>query len=154
MKMNRWARGGLIAALYVVLVFAFQFASFGAFQFRVAEALTLLPMVFPEAIGGIYVGVMLANILGGFGPWDIFGGSLVSLIAAYLTYRYRNTWFGYASPIILNAFLVSLYLRFVFELPYSYWFLVFSIGISEAIVVLGLGIPLLRFVKRHQTMFL
>ena len=111
-------------------------------------------MVFPEAIGGIYVGVMLANILGGFGPWDIFGGSLVSLIAAYLTYRYRNTWFGYASPIILNAFLVSLYLRFVFELPYSYWFLVFSIGISEAIVVLGLGIPLLRFVKRHQTMFL
>ncbi|HHY09393.1 MAG TPA: QueT transporter family protein [Firmicutes bacterium] len=152
--MKRWANGGLIAALYIVLVFAFQFASFGPIQFRVAEALTLLPMVFPEAIGGIYVGVMLANILGGFGPWDIFGGSLVSLIAAYLTYRYRDTWLAYASPIVLNALLVSLYLRFVFQLPQSYWFIVLTIGFGQSVVILGLGIPLLRFARRYKDRFL
>lgn len=151
--MNRLVRGGLIAATYVVLVFAFQFASFGPIQFRVAEALTLLPMIFPEAIGGIYVGVMLSNILGGFGPWDIFGGSLVSLLAAYLTYRYRGSWLAYASPIILNALLVSLYLRFIFQIP-SYWLIVLSIGIGQSVVILGLGIPFLRFVRNNQDRFL
>lgn len=151
--MNRLARGGIIAAAYVVLVFAFQFASFGPIQFRVAEALTLLPMVFPEAIGGIYIGVMLSNILGGFGPWDIFGGSLVSLGAAYLTYRYRGSWIAIASPIVLNAFLVSLYLHFIFAIP-NYWLIVLSIGVGQAAVILGIGLPFLRWVQKHQERFL
>ena len=101
--MQRWVRGGLIAALYVVLVFAFQFASFGPIQFRVAEALTLLPIVFPEAIGGIYVGVLLANIIGGFGPWDIFGGSLISLLAAF-NLPLSGQLDRLRLPIVLNAF--------------------------------------------------
>ena len=50
--MQRLARAALIAAMYVVLVYLFQFASFGPYQFRVAEALTLLPILYPEAIGG------------------------------------------------------------------------------------------------------
>lgn len=150
--MNRWTRGGLIAALYIVLVFMFQFASFGPIQFRVAEALTLLPILYPEAIGGIYIGAMLANILGGLGPWDIFGGSLISLLAAFVTYRFRGSWIAYASPILLNAFLVSLYLRFVFAIPY--WPIVFSIALGQSVVVLGLGIPLVKWLKRNQEKFL
>ncbi|NLL48469.1 MAG: QueT transporter family protein [Firmicutes bacterium] len=151
--MNRVARAGLIAALYIILVFVFQAISFGPVQFRIAEALTLLPMVYPEAIGGIYVGVLLSNILGGQGPWDIFGGSLISLLAAYLTYRYRGRIIGYASPIVLNAFLVGLYLWYIFDLP-AYWPLVLSIGFGQAVVILLLGIPLLRFVQKNQEKFL
>lgn len=151
--MKRLTRGSIIATIYVVLVFAFQFASFGPIQFRVAEALTLLPMIFPEAIGGIYVGAMLANILGGLGPWDIFGGSLISLLAAYLTYRYRDSWIAIASPIVLNAFLVSLYLHFIFQIP-AYWLLVLSIGLGQSAVVLGLGLPLIRWIRKNQEKFL
>ena len=92
--MNRIARAGIIAAIYIILVFVFQAISFGPIQFRVAEALTLLPMVYPEAIGGLYVGALLSNILGGQGPWDIFGGSFVTLLAAYLTYRYKGRFIG------------------------------------------------------------
>ncbi|HHT68597.1 MAG TPA: QueT transporter family protein [Limnochordia bacterium] len=151
--MNRLTRAGIIAGIYIILVFVFQAISFGPIQFRVAEALTLLPMVYPEAIGGIYVGVLLSNILGGQGPWDVFGGSAVSLLAAYLTYRYRGRWIGYASPILLNAFLVGLYLWYILDVP-AYWPLVLSIGIGQAVVVLSLGIPLLRFVQRNQDKFL
>ncbi|HHU61240.1 MAG: QueT transporter family protein [Bacillota bacterium] len=151
--MNKWTRGGLIAAAYVVLVFVFQFASFGPIQFRIAEALTLLPMVYPEAIGGIYIGALLANILGGQGPWDIFAGSLISLVAAYITFRYKYTWVAYAAPIVLNAVFVSAYLYFIFEFP-SYLLMVLSIGFGQAVVVLGLGIPFLRFVKQNQDRFL
>ena len=151
--MNRIARAGIIAAIYIILVFVFQAISFGPIQFRVAEALTLLPMVYPEAIGGLYVGALLSNILGGQGPWDIFGGSFVTLLAAYLTYRYKSRLIGYASPIVLNAFLVSLYLWYILELP-AYWPLVLSIGLGQSAVVLALGIPLLRFIQKNQEKFL
>lgn len=147
--MRQLTRAAIIAALYIALVFAFQFASFGPIQFRVAEALTVLPMLYPEAIAGIYVGTLLANILGGLGPWDVFGGSLVSLLAAVISFRYRNhPIIPYASPIVLNAFLVSLYLRLFFDVPY--WPMVLSIGFGQAVVVLGLGIPLIRFFKKNQ----
>ncbi len=144
---QRLARAGLIAAIYVVLVFVLRPFSFGPIQLRVAEALTVLPILFPEAVGGLYVGVLAANILGGLGPWDIFGGSAVTLLAAYVTLRYRNSWLAYASPIVFNAFLISLYLHFIFELPY--WTLVLSIGISQTVIVLGLGVPLVRLLRKH-----
>ncbi|MGI6149748.1 MAG: QueT transporter family protein [Limnochordia bacterium] len=147
--MQRLARAALIAAMYVVLVYVFQFASFGPLQFRVAEALTLLPILYPEAIGGVFVGVLVANLLGPHGPWDIFGGSLVSLLAALITYKYRSSWIAYASPIICNAFLISLYLRFIFDIP-SYWYLVLTIGISEASVILLVGRPLIKFLQQRQ----
>ena len=54
--------------------------SFGVVSFA-QEALTVLPIL-PEAVPGLFVGVMLSNIIGGLGP-GIFGGSLVTLLAAY-----------------------------------------------------------------------
>lgn len=147
--MQRIARAALIAALYVVLVYVFQFMSFGPIQFRIAEALTLLPMIYPEAVGGVYVGVLLSNLLGGLGPWDIFGGSFVSLLAAIVTYKFRDSWIAYASPIVLNAFLISLYLRFVFQIP-SYWYLVLTIGIGEAAVILLVGRPLIKYLQERR----
>ena len=144
---KKLTRAGLIAATYVVLVFVLRPLSFGPIQLRVAEALTVLPILFPEAIGGLYVGVFAANILGGLGPWDIFGGSAVTLLAAYVTWKHRTSWIAYASPILFNAFLISLYLHFIFELPY--WMMVLSIGLSQTVVVLGLGIPLLRFLRKQ-----
>ena len=147
--MQRIARAALIAALYVVLVYVFQFMSFGPIQFRIAEALTLLPMIYPEAVGGVYVGVLLSNLLGGLGPWDIFGGSFVSLLAAIVTYKFRDSWIAYASPIVFNAFLISLYLRFVFQVP-SYWYLVLTIGIGEAAVILLVGRPLIKYLQERR----
>lgn len=152
MDTRKIVRGALIAAIYVLLVYLFAGFSFGVFQFRPAEALTLLPMFYPEAVPALFVAVMLSNILGGLGPWDIFGGSLVTLLAAWLTYRYRNTWVAYASPIVLNALLISLYLRIIFEVPY--WLSVVGIGVSEAISVLCLGLPLVRLLKRRGIQWL
>ncbi|MGB4186384.1 MAG: QueT transporter family protein, partial [Limnochordia bacterium] len=101
--MRKYVRAALIAAVYIVLIYLLQPVSFGPLQFRAAEALTLLPMLYPEAVLGLFVGVLTANIFGGLGPWDIFGGSAVTLIAAYVTYRHRDSWIAYASPILFNA---------------------------------------------------
>ena len=52
-----------IAALYVVLVILFNYCSFGPIQFRIAEALTILPYFTPAAIPGLFVGCLLSNIV-------------------------------------------------------------------------------------------
>jgi len=144
--MKYWVRAAVIGAVYVVLIFAFRPLSFGPVQFRVAEALTVLPIIYPEAIPGLFVGVLLGNILGEVGVWDVIGGSLATLIAAYLTYRYRNSWFAYASPIVCNALLVSLYLHVIVD--QSYWLVALTIALGEAGVVLLLGIPLIKYLQR------
>lgn len=141
-------RAGIIAAVYVVLTMVLTPISFQAIQFRVSEALTVLPILFPEAVPALFVGVLVSNILGGVGLIDIIGGSLTTLIAAYVTYRYRKSIIAYLSPIILNAFLISAYLHAIFDLPY--WLTVLSIGISEAVVVFAIGYPLVQFLQKKM----
>src|SRR6056297_3836355 len=111
-------RAALIAGLYVIITYILSPVSFGPLQFRAAEALTVLPILFPEAIPALFLGVLLANIIGGLGLVDIIGGSLVTLLAAYVTYKNRDNIIAYLSPIIFNAFLISIYLHILFDLPY------------------------------------
>ncbi|MGE5371064.1 MAG: QueT transporter family protein [Solirubrobacterales bacterium] len=151
MSTRSLTRAGVIGALYVLLsIPAFlPFLTISGFQIRPAEALTVLPILLPEAIPGLFVGCILANLLAGLGPVDVVCGSLVTLLAAYLTYRFRESWLAYSWPIVLNAFLVSLYLQVFFKVPY--WPLVGSILVTEGAVVLLLGIPLIYYLKRNQS---
>ena len=89
-------QAAVIAALYVVLVIMFNYCSFGPIQFRIAEALTILPYFTPAAIPGLFVGCLLSNILGGAAIWDIIFGSIATLIGAIGTYALRkNKWLAY-----------------------------------------------------------
>jgi uncharacterized membrane protein len=142
------ARAGIIAALYIAITLILLPMSFGPLQLRVSEALTVLPILFPEAIAGLFIGVLFANVFGGLGLVDILGGSFITLIAAAVTYRFRHNLVAYLSPVLFNAIFVSLYLHVLFEWPY--WLTVISIGISQAIVVFGLGYPLVRLLRKIQ----
>jgi uncharacterized membrane protein len=138
-------RGSLIAGVYVVITVFLAPLSFGPVQFRIAEALTVLPILFPEAVPALFIGVLISNIYGGLGIYDIVFGSLITLVAAWVTRRFRHGFFAYLSPIIFNGLFVSLYLYLLFAWPY--WLTVLSISASEAVVVLGLGIPLIRYLR-------
>ena len=85
---------GIIAALYVLLTLPFAHFSFGIVQFRLAEALTVLPILNAAAIPGVFVGCLLANLLNpsSLGIVDILGGSLATLLAAYLSYKLGALW--------------------------------------------------------------
>lgn len=80
------ALAGLVAAVYAVLSLAFQPISFGVYQVRIAEALTVIPFLTVAAIPGLFIGCLLANILGGMGWLDIVIGPLITLFAGILTY--------------------------------------------------------------------
>jgi len=155
MKTHFLTRAAVIAALYATLTILFAPMSYGQIQVRVSEALTALAYFEPAAIPGLYIGCLLANLYGGLGPWDIFLGSFLTLIAASLTwaigmfflktsqktYIYRGSLLGLLPPVLINAFGVALILKIVLELPY--WITVLYVGVGEAIAVYALGYPLL-----------
>lgn len=103
-------QAAVIAAIYVVLVVIFNYISFGPVQFRIAEALTILPYFTPAAIPGLFVGCIIANILGGAIVWDVVFGSIATLIGAIGTYLLRkHKWLAPVPPIVANTIIVPLY---------------------------------------------
>ena len=90
-----------IGAIYVVLTLLFAPLSYGEVQVRFSEALTILPYFTPAAIPGLFVGCILANLLGGSIPVDIIFGSIATLIGAVFTYKLRgNKWLAPVPPIL------------------------------------------------------
>jgi len=141
---KKWIRGALIAAIYITLcvIPGISAIAFGPVQFRIAESLTVLPILFPEAIPGLFVGAFIANMTGPIGLVDAIFGSLATLTAALLTYRLRKTMWAYWSPVVVNGIVVAAYLHSFFDLPYLPTAL--SIAAGEAAVVFTLGRLLIK----------
>lgn len=161
-KIKLLTRGGLIAALYVILTVPLGQFAYGLpvgllfIQFRPAEALTTLPIIFPEAVPALFVGVLIANLISQFGWVDLVFGSLLTLAAALVTRRMRGSLLAWFSPVFFNAIGVSAYVAYFISGQWgtkAYWLAYFqqilSIGISEALVVFGLGLPLLAFLRKN-----
>jgi len=140
------AAAGLVAALYVALALLFAPVSFGQIQFRVAEALTLLPVLSPSSVPGLFAGCLLANLLAGQ-PWqDVAFGSLATLLAALLTRKLRkNAWLAALPPVIVNALVIGGMLYFVYGLhPYISFLTVLA---GQAAVCFLLGVPLVKLLE-------
>jgi uncharacterized membrane protein len=142
-------RGALIAALYAALTLLFAPLSYSYLQVRISEALTVLPILTPTAIPALFVGTLLANLLSPVGWPDVVFGSLLTLIAATVTYHLRkHAFFALLSPVLVNAFGVSAYLFSFYRIPY--WLSVATVGLGEAIAVFLLGYPLLRILQSRK----
>jgi uncharacterized membrane protein len=97
LKLKDISLAGLIAAIYTVLTLALAPFSFGVYQVRIAEALTVTPCLSRAAVPGLFVGCLLANWFGGLGYQDIIFGSLITLVAAMATrvvFRLPNIGLG------------------------------------------------------------
>ena len=137
----------MIAAVYAVLTLALPAISYGEWQCRVSEALTMLPMLFPQAIPGLFVGCVLANLLSPVGWMDIVFGSLATLIAAIGTYafRKRSKVLAAACPVVANGLIVGAVLSYSFSLPF--WLTALQVAAGELVAVL-LGCLLVKALSR------
>lgn len=139
----------LIAALYVALTLLFKPISFGEgmIDFRISEALTILPVLFFPAVPGVTLGCLLANLLGSATPWDVLFGTLATLLAAMATRRLRgNVWLAALPPVVLNAAIVGPMLHLTIGLPLLP--IILSVAVGEAVVVYALGVPLTMVLKK------
>ncbi len=154
--------GALIAALYIVLVLLATFTPYGALnfgqvQFRLSEALTVLPYFTPAAVPGLFVGCLVSNIVGtaagvSLGIPDIVFGSLATGLAAWCSWGLRRwKWLVPLPPVVINAAVVGTMLHLVLGLPL--WPSVLAVGAGQLVVCYGLGTLLLVALDKRRSIF-
>ncbi len=144
-------RAGIVAALYAALTLPLGSLAFGAlgFQIRPAEALTVLPLFYAEAIPALYVGCLLANLVTGT-LWDVGLGALCSLVAALGTFFagriIKNTpaklVVGGLFPVLVNAFGIPAVLILSGFAYAGYWVMFAGLALTQSVWVFALGVPL------------
>ena len=152
----RIATAAVVAAAYAALTIALAPISYGALQFRVSEALTVLPFFMPCTIWGLWIGCILANLYTGTVA-DIVFGSLATLLAALCTAWFgkrgntvKNRILGCLMPVVFNALVVGAVLTWGYQIQEfsdplaSFGFNALTVGLGEAGVLYLIGYTLLR----------
>lgn len=151
-KVLNLCRGGIIAALYVVLTLlanALGLAN-NLIQVRFSEALTILPFFSVASVPGLFVGCLLSNILTGCAIPDIIFGSLATLIGAVGTrmLRKKTPWLAPLPPILANTIIVPFVLKYAYGVE-PLWFSFVTVGAGEIISCGILGMLLLFALKKR-----
>lgn len=140
-----------IAAIYVVLTLVLAPISFGPIQFRISEALCILPFFTPAAVPGLFIGCLLSNLLYGAVAMDVIFGSLATLIGAVGSYLLRkNKWAVCIPPILANTIIIPWVLRYAYGSVDMIPLAMVTIGIGEILAVGVLGNLLLVTLDRYK----
>lgn len=170
------AHAGVIAAVYaaLTLVVIQSPLGYGPIQFRLSEALTVIACLTPAAIPGLGIGTAVANAylatqFGVLAVLDVVFGSAATLLGAWWAWRNRaRPTLALLGPVLANALIVPAYLPALlaglsgldfYRIPAlgidaggawlsMYAFGVVTVGFGQAVVVYGLGMPLLGVLKR------
>ena len=145
-------QAGLIAALYTVLtvfVGAFGLAN-GAVQFRVSEALCVLPFFTPAAIPGLTVGCFLSNLMTGCLWQDVIFGTFATLIGAVGARALRRIPCLVPFPtVVANTFIVPLVLAYAYRIEAGLPYLMLTVGIGEVLSAYVCGMVILYAVRPY-----
>ena len=150
-------RGALIGAMYVALTYLTSLFGLdkGAIQFRLSEALCVLPAIMPEAIPGLFLGCLLANLLTACAPWDVVLGSLATLVGAIGAYFIgklpKKLHFLIPIPtVIANAVVVPLVIIYAYGSQDAYPFILATVTLGEIVCALGLGSILYYSIRKRR----
>ena len=157
----------LIGAVYTVLTLISGPLAFGPVQFRLSEALTLLPLFSPIAVYGLGFGCFFSNLLGfllGLNPLgliDAVVGTAATLIAAFLT-KWAGTLplsfpkrfvIGGFAPVLSNAIIVGAELTILFNgslAPMPYLVNAGAVAAGEVAVIATVGVLLCFCLQKNE----
>ncbi|SMC20732.1 Uncharacterized membrane protein [Clostridium acidisoli DSM 12555] len=143
---------GIVIAIYVVVMYFTQGFAFGQYQIRIATALYALGGIYPFLILPMGLSNLISNtLMGGLGPFDMFGGALVGIITTALVYLIRklklNDWFITLPVIFVPGLIVPIWLSYLTHTPYKILALSLCIGqIIPSIV----GVLLVKQIKKSN----
>ena len=140
----------ITAALYIALGYIFLPISFLGLQFRVAELIVGMCIIFPfEGMIGKIIGVFFVNLSSPLGPIDLLS-CVVNIPALYCIVYFRDKGKLKYLGGVLYAVIISLYvailLFIVLALPF--WLMFIQVFISEVILA-SLGIFLFEIIKQR-----
>ncbi|MBR2942021.1 MAG: QueT transporter family protein [Clostridia bacterium] len=154
-KVTALTRAALVAALYAALTLLLAPISYGEIQIRLSEALTILPVLLPEAVPALAIGCLLANLLGGCTVFDIAFGSLATLLAALCTRALRkNIWLAAAMPVLFNGVIVGAVVHYAYAPVIPLPLCMLFVATGEAVACFAVSPVVLRIVKRLPSRFL
>lgn len=152
-KVIHMVQAAMIAAVYVALTLPIQPIAYGPIQFRVSEALTILPYFTSAAIPGVTIGCFLSNILMGAPLPDIIFGTLATLIGTVFSRMLRRQKFLVCIPPILsNALIIPWVLKFAYEFEDAVPYMMLTVGAGEVLAAGVLGTMLLLALERCKNM--
>ena len=129
-----------VAALYALLTYFGSIfgLTYGPVQFRFAEALCVLPFLFPTAAPGLFVGCLIANLLSPYGLVDVVCGPAATLIAALITARVRHRWLAPLPAVLSNGVIIGAMLAW-YEAGFGpgFWGMFAYNGLAVALGELG-----------------
>lgn len=139
----------MLATVYVVLVYAFQFLSFEKIQFRIAELLLIFVFFDKKSIIGLSIGTFIANwLFSPFGILDAAVGTLATVIGLSLMIMFsKHKLIALIFPVLANAIIIGLMISILDQIPFipiAIW-----IMIGEAAVIYVLGYPVYHVLKDH-----
>ncbi len=152
-------QAAFIAAVYATLTYFLEPISFSGSQFRVSEALTLLPVLTPAAVPGLCIGCIIANLSSPYGIVDIICGSAATLSAAICTRLVRNLRIknmpvlSAVFPVLFNAVIVGAEISALATGGFTWTLFAVSaasVGFGEAVICFILGIPLARALEKTK----
>lgn len=147
----------LIAAVYAALTYALAPISYGLIQFRVSEVMVLLAFFNPMYIGGLTLGCLLSNILGGLGILDIIFGTLatflsvsaISITASKIKDTKKGLIISSIWPVLFNGIIIGGMLSILLEVPMVIAML--QVGIGEFLAVSVVGVPLVLYAQKKYS---
>ena len=131
-------RGAMIAALYVAITWLCSVVglSSGVIQFRISEAMCILPVFLPEAVPALFIGCMISNLIAGGVVWDVILGAVATLLGAIGARLLRRLpkafmWVATLPTLLANVLIVPPVLIFAYGALDAYWFIALTVGIGE-----------------------
>ncbi len=157
-KTNFLVRTSMVAAIYVVITFAFYFLSYEAVQFRISELMVLLAFIDPLYIPGLVIGCFMSNMLGPFGVIDAIFGSIASLLSLLMIVKtkkilgdnFKSLFLASLWPAFFS-FIIAFEITVVFGAEESFLFWTMMVAIGEFVVTTLAGVPMFNLIKRNKS---
>lgn len=150
-----YLKNAMIASIYVVLLYVFQFLSFEFVQFRIAELLLVLVIFNSKSFYGITIGTFVGNML--FSPYgfvDAVVGTIATIITLlFMIFLKRQLLLALLMPGIVNGIIIGLMLVYFSDITTISAFLIaFSwIFIGQTVVLFVIGYPFYKLLKEKPS---
>jgi uncharacterized membrane protein len=146
----RVAITAITAALYIALGYIFQPISFLGLQFRVAELIVGMCLIFPlEGLIGNVIGVFFVNLTSPLGPIDLIS-CIVNIPALYCIILLREKKYLKYLGGVFYSIIISLYVAIILNIVLSlpFWLMLIQVLIAQLILA-SLGIVLFTLIKQR-----
>jgi len=142
----------MVAAIYAVITINLSFLSFGAIQFRIAEALLLLCFYNKRFFIPLVLGCFVSNIFSSLGPIDMLVGSIATVISLIFVMKSKNLIIASIFPVLINGIMIGIELSYV-ENSFNFETILFNFGtvaLGEFVCVCIFGVIMFKLLEKNK----